>query len=123
MVDGTASLMALIHGMLACGFWNDQRGVNLVDSGAHFYDTYETADGEYVSIGSIEPQFYQELLRLAWWEELPHAAIAYLLGCSPNAATHRIQRAAQRVAKEYQRLDHGRSPAAAHRQLRGGESS
>ena len=49
----------------------------------------------------------QELLRLAWWEELPHAEIATLLGCSTDAVTHRIHRAAHRVAKEYQRLDHG----------------
>jgi len=62
MVDGTASLMALIHGMLACGFWRDERGVNLVDSGAHFYDTYETADGKWVAVGSIEPHFYALLL-------------------------------------------------------------
>lgn len=65
----------------------------------------------------------QELLRLAWWEELPHAAIADLLGCSTNAATHRIQRAADRVAKEYQRLDHGHTLAGTHRRLRGGEST
>jgi alpha-methylacyl-CoA racemase len=65
MVDGTASLMALIHGMLACGFWKDQRGVNLVDSGAHFYDTYETSDGKWVAVGAIEPQFYALLLEKA----------------------------------------------------------
>ena len=45
------------------GIWNDERGTNMLDTGAHFYDVYETADGEYVSIGSIEPQFYAELLR------------------------------------------------------------
>ena len=42
--------------------WSDERGTNLLDTGAHFYDVYETADGKYVSIGSIEPQFYAELL-------------------------------------------------------------
>ena len=42
----------------------DERGTNLLDAGAHFYDTYETKDGKYVSIGSIEPQFYAELLKL-----------------------------------------------------------
>jgi alpha-methylacyl-CoA racemase len=46
------------------GIWNPERGTNLLDTGAHFYDTYECADGKYVSIGSIEPQFYAELLRL-----------------------------------------------------------
>ncbi|MDJ0498356.1 MAG: sigma-70 family RNA polymerase sigma factor [Acidimicrobiia bacterium] len=64
----------------------------------------------------------QELLRLAWWEELPHVTIADVLGCSPNAATHRIQRAAQRVAKEYQRLDRTDKPTATHRQPSGGGS-
>ncbi|MCZ6822849.1 MAG: CaiB/BaiF CoA-transferase family protein, partial [Deltaproteobacteria bacterium] len=62
MVDGAAVLMAIFHGMRASGFWSDERGTNLLDTGAHFYDVYETADGKYVSIGSIEPQFYAELL-------------------------------------------------------------
>ncbi|MBU4317069.1 MAG: CoA transferase [Proteobacteria bacterium] len=65
MVDGAASLMTLMWGLKAMGMWTDERGVNLLDSGAHFYDTYETADGKYISIGSIEPQFYQLLLKLA----------------------------------------------------------
>jgi alpha-methylacyl-CoA racemase len=64
MVDGAAVLMALFHGMRAAGFWRDERGTNLLDTGAHFYDVYETADGKYVALGSIEPQFYAELLRL-----------------------------------------------------------
>jgi alpha-methylacyl-CoA racemase len=58
MVDGAAVLMTMIHAMRGAGFWKDERGANLLDTGAHFYDTYETADGRYVSIGSIEPQFY-----------------------------------------------------------------
>jgi alpha-methylacyl-CoA racemase len=62
MVDGAAVLMTMIHAMRGMGFWTDERGANLLDTGAHFYDTYETADGRYVSIGSIEPQFYKELL-------------------------------------------------------------
>ncbi len=61
MVDGAATLMAFIHGFYASGGWGE-RGTNLLDTGAHFYDTYETQDGKYVSIGSIEPQFYAELL-------------------------------------------------------------
>jgi len=74
MVDGSATLMAMMHGMLALGVWNIDKGVNVIDGGAHFYDVYETADGKYVSIGSIEPQFYAELLRLTGLEgeELPH---------------------------------------------------
>ena len=64
MVDGAASLMAMFHSMRALGVWNDERGTNLLDTGSHFYDVYECADGRYISIGSIEPQFYSELLRL-----------------------------------------------------------
>jgi alpha-methylacyl-CoA racemase len=61
MTDGTAVLMAMIHGMANQGLWREDLGANLLDTGAHFYDTYETADGKFVSIGSIEPQFYAEL--------------------------------------------------------------
>jgi alpha-methylacyl-CoA racemase len=64
MVDGAASLMAMFHSMRALGIWNDERGTNLLDTGSHFYDVYECADGRYISIGSIEPQFYAELMRL-----------------------------------------------------------
>ena len=64
MVDGAASLMTMTWSFKHMGIWEDERGTNMLDTGAHFYDTYETADGKYVSIGSIEPQFYAELLRL-----------------------------------------------------------
>ncbi|RIL04936.1 MAG: carnitine dehydratase [Proteobacteria bacterium] len=62
MVDGAAALMAIIFGAHASGWWKDERWSNMLDGGAHFYDCYETADGKYVSIGSIEPQFYAILL-------------------------------------------------------------
>lgn len=65
MTDGTAVLMAMIHGMANMGIWGEGLGTNMLDTGAHFYDTYETADGKFVSIGSIEPQFYAELRRIA----------------------------------------------------------
>jgi alpha-methylacyl-CoA racemase len=73
MVDGAAVLMSMTHALRAMGVWNDERGTNLLDTGAHFYNVYETADGKYVAIGSIEPQFYAELLRLTGLEgeELP----------------------------------------------------
>jgi alpha-methylacyl-CoA racemase len=73
MVDGAAVLMTMTHALRAMGIWNDERGTNMLDTGAHFYNVYETADGKYVSIGSIEPQFYAELLRLTGLEgeELP----------------------------------------------------
>ncbi len=62
MVDGAAILSAMTWSMHGNGRWRDERGVNLLDSGAHFYDTYETIDGKWISIGSIEPQFYALLL-------------------------------------------------------------
>src|SRR5271167_961337 len=65
MVDGAASLMSAIYGMHGSGFWTDERGANVLDTGAHYYDVYETSDGKYVSIGSIEGKFYDELLRLS----------------------------------------------------------
>ncbi|NKI16138.1 CoA transferase [Spongiibacter sp. KMU-166] len=64
MVEGAANLMHLMYTFLAEGTWQDERGVNLLDGAAHFYDTYETADGKYVSIGPIEPQFYALFLDL-----------------------------------------------------------
>lgn len=65
MVDGAASLMAMFFTMGAVGRFNDQRGTNLLDGGAHFYDTYETSDGKAICIGSIEPQFYALLIEKA----------------------------------------------------------
>ena len=61
MVDGAASLMTAFFGMAASGFWSEERGTNMLDTGAHFYNVYETADGRYISLGPIEPQFYAEL--------------------------------------------------------------
>ena len=66
MVDGAAQLMWMFHGFQSFGLWDEtQRESNMLDGGAHFYDTYECADGEYISIGSIEPQFYALLKELA----------------------------------------------------------
>jgi len=63
MTDGTAALMGMIHGMKNMGVWSEETGTNMLDTAAHFYDVYECADGKYISVGSIEPQFYAELLR------------------------------------------------------------
>src|SRR6195256_333515 len=65
MCDGAASLMSLFSELTAIGRWKDGRESNLLDGGAHFYGTYECKDGEFISLGSIEPQFYAELRRLA----------------------------------------------------------
>jgi alpha-methylacyl-CoA racemase len=62
MSDGAASLMAMFYGFKASGMWQDERRANLLDGGAHFYDTYQCSDGKWISIGSIEPQFYALLL-------------------------------------------------------------
>ncbi len=65
MVDGAASLMAMFFSMAAVDRFSDQRGTNMLDGGAHFYDTYETSDGKAICIGSIEPQFYALLVEKA----------------------------------------------------------
>ncbi len=62
IVDGTAHLTAMIHGIMAAGGWQDRRGSNLLDGGCPFYGTYETADGEYMAVGALEKQFYAEFV-------------------------------------------------------------
>lgn len=62
MVDGSASLMAMHHGALAAGWWFEERGTNLFDGSAPFYSTYRTADGQWMAVGALEPQFYARLL-------------------------------------------------------------
>jgi len=70
MVDGAAQLMWMFHGFQAMGMWDaTRREANMLDGGAHFYDTYECADGEYISVGSIEPQFYALLKEKAGLSE------------------------------------------------------
>ncbi|MFJ5550373.1 CaiB/BaiF CoA transferase family protein [Streptomyces sp. NPDC093225] len=64
IVDGTAHLTAMIHGMVAAGGWQDRRGANLLDGGCPFYGTYETSDGQYVAVGALEQQFYDEFVEL-----------------------------------------------------------
>ncbi|MEV7192876.1 CaiB/BaiF CoA-transferase family protein [Streptomyces sp. NPDC093510] len=89
IVDGAAHLSAMIHGMLAAGGWQDRRGANLLDGGCPFYGTYETADGGYMAVGSLEQQFYDEFITLlgladvaparkdlARWDELREAIAA-----------------------------------------------
>ncbi|MFF4423209.1 CaiB/BaiF CoA transferase family protein [Streptomyces sp. NPDC001549] len=64
IVDGTAHLTAMIHGMMAAGGWQDRRGANLLDGGCPFYGTYETSDGEYMAVGALEQQFYDTFVEL-----------------------------------------------------------
>ncbi len=70
MVDGAALLASMIHGLRALGVWGE-RGTNLLDTGAWYYDVYETADGEYVSFGSLEPRFYEEMNRIVGLDDPP----------------------------------------------------
>ncbi len=64
MVDGAAILSTVFHGFRARGLWSDEPGTNMLDSGAHWYEVYETSDGGHIAVGALEPQFYAELLRL-----------------------------------------------------------
>ena len=71
MTDGSALLSTMMHSFKAMGMWGD-RGTNLLDTGAPFYDVFECADGEFISLGSIEPQFYSELLRITEIDQSEH---------------------------------------------------
>ena len=62
IVDGVSVLGQMIWAFRGIGIWSDERGTNMLDTGAPYYDTYETADGKYMAVGAIEPQFYAELL-------------------------------------------------------------
>ncbi|MFJ5293626.1 CaiB/BaiF CoA transferase family protein [Streptomyces sp. NPDC088348] len=64
IVDGATHLATMIHGMLAAGGWQDRRGANLLDGGCPFYGSYATSDGEYMAVGALEPQFYDEFVQL-----------------------------------------------------------
>ena len=69
MTDGSALLMTMIYSMQSSGMWKTTMGSNLLDGGSHFYDTYECRDGKFISIGSIEPQFYALLCQIAELDE------------------------------------------------------
>ena len=69
MTDGSALLMTMIYSMQSSGMWKTTMGSNLLDGGSHFYDTYECKDGKFISIGSIEPQFYALLCQIAELDE------------------------------------------------------
>lgn len=71
MIDGASLLMTPFHGMRQAGGFSDERGTNGLDGGAHYYNTYETSDGGYICIGSIEPQFYALLLKLLDLQDQP----------------------------------------------------
>jgi alpha-methylacyl-CoA racemase len=68
IVDGVSVLTTHVHALRRMGMWQDPRGVNLLDGGAPFYDTYECADGRYLAVGALEPRFYEELVRRTGFE-------------------------------------------------------
>lgn len=74
MTDGTAILMAAIYGMHGAGVWTDDRESNVLDGGAHFYGAYETSDGKFISIASIEAKFYEEFMERTEFSDANHAA-------------------------------------------------
>lgn len=90
MVDGAAILSAMTYTFLGNGTWQDERGVNVLDGGAHFYDTYETSDGKFISIGSIEPQFYSLLLEKTGLSDDP----AFAEQMNPSSWPHLKERLA-----------------------------
>ena len=79
IVDGTASLMTMVWSAFEGGWWQDRRGVNLLDGGAPYYDVYATADGGWLAVGSLEPQFFAALVQgstlalLPWSGHAPHS--------------------------------------------------
>ncbi|MAM60342.1 CaiB/BaiF CoA-transferase family protein [Maritimibacter sp. UBA3975] len=83
MVDGASAMMGLIHTFIARGQWTEDRQANLLDGGAPFYRTYECADGKFLAVGPLEPQFYAELVRLAGLTE-DHLASQNAMGDWPD---------------------------------------
>ncbi|BCJ46438.1 CoA transferase [Actinoplanes ianthinogenes] len=84
MVDGSALLTTFLHGMLHAGQWRGGRGENLLDGGAPFYDTYQTADGGYVAVGALEPQFYAALLKGLGLDDDPDLPAQFDRGAWPE---------------------------------------
>src|SRR6195952_3029418 len=86
MVDGTATLMSMFWSFRSMGIFDeDQRGTNMLDTGAPFYDVYECSDGEHISIGSIEPQFYAQLLQALGLADDPDFVSQHDAGAWPHA--------------------------------------
>jgi len=97
MVDGSAVLMSMFWTMRGIGLFDEQhRGTNLLDTGAHFYDVYECADANYISVGSIEPKFYAELLRLTGLDDDPE----FVKQMDKSAWPHLKQRLAEVFASK-----------------------
>jgi alpha-methylacyl-CoA racemase len=103
MVDGSASLMTLLYGFRAAGYWNDERGTNRLDSGAPWYNVYETGDGRYVSIAANEGRFYRAALAVMGLQDEPlteqHDRVGWPAMQSRFAAVFRSRTQAEWVAQ------------------------
>ena len=129
MIDGSSVLVQMMWGMRASGIWTDERGVNMLDSGAPYYDTYTCADGRYVAVGAIEPQFYAELLEGSAWtppacpSRTTSAAGPNCASGSPRCSLARPRPLGQGVRRQRRLRDagagvrRGRDRAAHHRAL------
>lgn len=100
MVEGASMLAAPVHAFMAAGQWRDARGINLLDSGAPFYDTYETADGKHLAIGCLEPQFFAEFARLLPLDER-FANAQYVAGLWPDMRTAITVRIKEKTRDEW----------------------
>ena len=120
IVDGAAVLQAMTYGLLADGSWTDQRGVNRLDTGAPFYDVYETADGRHMAVGALEPQFYAEFIRLLFAPEgvpadLPAQHDRAAVGGDAVAVRRAVPRALPgRMVKDIRRNGRVRCPDPEH---------
>ena len=106
MVDGAASLTSIFYGLQAAGSWSEPRGANLLDGGAPFYDTYETADGRYVAWRALEPKFFAELAAALGLEDALRAAPVRPPPVARDARGHRRRGApahARRVVRAARR--------------------
>lgn len=107
MIDGTATLMTSVFAAFQANFWSDQRGTNMLDSGAHFYEIYETSDNKYVSIGAIEPQFYAELLQRLGLAAKTEFANQYDIGNWPAMKEQMAELIKQKTRDEWDELLEG----------------
>jgi alpha-methylacyl-CoA racemase len=109
IVDGTAALQAMTYGLLADGSWTDERGVNRLDTGTPFYDVYQTADGGYMAVGALEPQFYAEFTRLLFAPESLPADLPAQHDKSgwPELRARFTARFAERSREEWTAVFHG----------------
>jgi len=108
IVDGTAALQAMTYSLLNAGLWRDERGVNFLDSGAPYYDVYETSDGKYMAVGAIEPKFYATFIGLLFDGAAAPGLPQHAQGEDRERARSAIrERFASRTQAEWARLFEG----------------